>query len=162
MRILGDYTTSVEKSLTEIDKNWRKYEGVIIAGSHNPHNTEELIKEIQKARETGTPFLGICHGYQLMAIEYARNVLDIEDATSEEFQQEGTNIVVKRAEGLKVGLCTDTGETYWSNYEVESDIENQIAMEENIFAVPFHPEYNSSVDKPHPLLVNFITYAREH
>ena len=36
MKIYGEYITTLQKALTEIDKNWRKYEGVIIAGTHNP------------------------------------------------------------------------------------------------------------------------------
>ena len=148
MEIYSDFNTSVAKALSEIDENWRVYEGLIICGSHTPHDTEMLIDKIRQARIHGTLFLGICFGYQLAAIEYARSILGIINATSEEFG-EGTFVVKKRSE-LKVGL--HEGESWWSNYEVII----QPKFPKNFFAVPYHPEYQSSKDNPHPLLKSFI------
>ena len=47
-----------------------------------------MILAIQYARTENIPYLGICLGSQLMAIEFARNVLNYSDATSEEFDPE--------------------------------------------------------------------------
>lgn len=47
-----------------------------------------MICAIRYARENKIPYLGICLGSQLMAIEFARNVLGYSDATSEEFDSE--------------------------------------------------------------------------
>lgn len=47
-----------------------------------------MILTAQYARENNIPFLGICLGSQIMAIEFARNVLGIQDASSEEFTPE--------------------------------------------------------------------------
>lgn len=153
MEIVNDFDTSVKKALEEIDPNYLKYKGLIICGSHTPHNIEEMISLIKQAREEGIPFLGICFGHQLAAIEYARNVLGIKDATSEEFGK-GT-FVVKKLPELKVGL--HNGESYWNNYEV--DLLNWVKPE-HFFTSQFHPEYQSSKDKPHPLLNDFINYAK--
>ena len=154
MEILGDFITSVERALTEIDPNWRHYTGLIICGTHSPHDTEELINKIRVARDYRIPYLGICYGHQLGAIEFARNVLGIEDATSEEFGK-GTFVVKKRKE-LKVGL--HDGETYWNNYEVVIDWQKP----DYFFTSQFHPEYQSSKDKPHSLLVNFLDVCRRN
>jgi CTP synthase len=43
------------------------------------------IEAIRHARETGLPFFGICLGLQCAVIEFARNVLGLEDANSTEF-----------------------------------------------------------------------------
>lgn len=153
MQILNNFNTTVEKALSEIDPHWRRYKGLIVCGTHSPTDVEQMLVLIREARESGLPFLGICAGYQLASIEYARGVLGIPDATSEEFMVEGTLVVKKRPE-LKVGL--HEGETWWSNYEVVIDP----VFPENFFTVPFHPEYQSSVDKPHPLLVEFLNYAK--
>ena len=173
MEILNDFSTSVEKSLTEIDHKWREYEGLIVCGTHSPHNVEEMLTKIKEARESGLLFLGICFGMQLMAIEYAKNVLGIKDATSEEFGK-GTFVVKKREHGLRVGL--HDGESYWNNYYVTTDymgnkknywnyIKNEdweaIKMwRDNMMGVQFHPEYQSSKSNPHPLLVEFLHYAK--
>lgn len=156
MQVLNDYQTSVAKALGEIDKKWRDYTGLIVCGTHSPHDVEFLIDQIQEAREKGTPALLICFGYQLAAIEYARNVLGIKDATSEEYG-EGTPIVKKRPQ-LKVGL--HDGESWWSYYEVDPAFEMKWKIPDNFTVAPYHPEYQSSKDKPHPLLVDFINYCR--
>lgn len=156
MEVLNDddFSTSVRKSLDEIDENWRQYEGLLICGTHTPHDVEEMIAKISMARKTGLPTLGICFGHQLMAIEYARNVLGIKDATSEEF---GTGtFVVKKLPKLNVGL--KHGESYWNNYEVAIKIE----YPPNFFSVQFHPEYQSSKDNPHPLLKEFLKICKQY
>lgn len=46
------------------------------------------------ARETHLPYLGVCLGSQIMAIEFARDILGIADASSEEFTPEGHNNII--------------------------------------------------------------------
>lgn len=155
MEVLSDFTTSVKKAFDEIDPNWESYKGLIICGTHAPKmdEVEFLLNKIKEARENKTPFLGICYGHQLCAIEYARNVLGIKDAVSEEWGIEGTKVVKKRGE-LKVGW--HEGESYWNNYEVDIEVKNP----EWFITTQSHPEYQSSIDKPHPLLVKFLSYAK--
>lgn len=153
MQIVNDFQTSVSKALSEIDQDWRKYNGLIICGTHNPQNTEELINMVEEARLSSKPALLICFGYQIGAIEYARNVLGIKDATSEEFGV-GTFVVKKRPEPW-IGLIED--ESWWSYYEVVIDW----PIPENFIAVPYHPEYQSSKYDPHPLLVEFINKSKK-
>ena len=165
MKILNDFNTTVKKALEEIDSNYMEYEGLVICGTHSPHDVEKLIDEIREAREKGTPFLGICFGHQLAAIEYARNVLGISNATSEEFG-EGVFVVYKLPQ-LNVGLLfsypekTEEGikstlESFWNNFEVMPDILNRWEKPSNFITCQYHPEYQSSKDNPHPLLLQFI------
>ena len=153
MEIYSDFHTSVAKALSEIYRGWINLNGIIICGTHEPKEIEFLINKIRDARENYIPYLGICYGHQLAAIEYARNVLGIKDATSEEFGK-GTFVVKKRPE-LKVGL--HEGESWWNNYEVDLPDWNPPV---NFFTTQSHPEYQSSIDKPHPFLVKFIEYAK--
>lgn len=164
MLILNDFQTTVKKALAEIDPNYDKLPGLVICGTHSPKNVEHLINKIQEAREQEIPTLLICFGHQLGAIEYARNVLEIEDATSEEFfdwsgYDDATHglpyFAVRKRPELKVGL--HEGETWWSNFDVAIDWE----IPEHFVSVPFHPEYQSSKDNPHPLLVKFINKCYE-
>ena len=169
MEVLNDFNTSVEKSLSEIDENWRNYEGLIVCGTHSPKNWEEQIEKIKKAREGELPYLGICFGHQLAAIEYAVNVLGNKYATSEEFlttieeqwNRDGKNdfVVKKRKEGLKVGL--HDGESFWNNYEIVEGFESIWKKAPNFITVQYHPEYQSSISSPHPILVKFIKACYE-
>lgn len=158
MIVLNDFQTTVRKALSEIDPNWESYDGLVVCGTHAPHDTEEMIEEIRKARENNTPTLLVCAGHQLGAIEYARNVLGIEDATSEEFNVKGT-IVVHKLPQLKVGL--HNGETYWNNYEINEDILKLWKKDDNFITCQYHPEYQSSREKPHPLLVKFLQSCKK-
>lgn len=64
-----------------------------------------MIMAARYAREKKIPYLGICLGSQIMAIEYARNVIGIGDASSEEFTPNGQNNIVHIMEHQK-GLTT--------------------------------------------------------
>jgi len=161
MLIVNDFNTTVKKALSEIDSNWESYQGVVICGTHTPliYEVEKQLEIIQNARIIGIPLLGICFGHQLVAIEYARNVLGIKDATSEEFGK-GTFVVKKREEGLKVGLID--GESWWNNYEVDYLLLNGFERTKPFYFITcqFHPEYQSSADKPHYLLVKFLDICK--
>lgn len=154
MQVLNDFDTSVSRALDEIQKGWRNLPGLIICGTHTPHDTDYMLDRIEEVRASGLPFLGICFGHQLAAIEYARDVLGIADATSEEIGP-GTWVVKKRPE-KRVGVYE--GESWWSYFEVVIDWQKP----KNFFTSPYHPEYQSWKKQKHPDLVAFIKYARKY
>lgn len=59
--------------------------GILVPGGFGVRGTEGMMLAIKYAREQKTPFLGICLGFQLATVEWARNVLDMPGATSAEF-----------------------------------------------------------------------------
>ena len=65
-----------------------KVDGVIVPGGFGNRGTEGKVQVAKHCRENKKPYLGLCLGSQIMAIEFARNVLGITDATSEEFDEE--------------------------------------------------------------------------
>jgi CTP synthase len=72
-------------------------QGILVPGGFGTRGVEGKMVAIQYAREKKIPFFGICFGMQLAAIEFARNVCGISDATSREFVGEvkrGGNIVI--------------------------------------------------------------------
>lgn len=64
--------------------------GILVPGGFGTRGTLGMIKAINMARTKKTPYLGICLGMQLAVIEYAQNVCQIPNCTSEEFDKEGT------------------------------------------------------------------------
>jgi CTP synthase len=62
-------------------------DGVLVAGGFGERGVEGKIEAIKYARENNIPFLGICLGMQLAMVEFARNVLNLKEATSVEFDQ---------------------------------------------------------------------------
>lgn len=63
-------------------------DGILVPGGFGTRGVEGKITAIKFAREKQIPFFGICFGMQLAAIEFARNVCGIQDATSREFHAE--------------------------------------------------------------------------
>jgi CTP synthase len=63
-------------------------EGVIVPGGFGSRGIEGKVEAVRYAREQGVPFLGLCLGFQLAVVEYARNVLGLEGAHSAEIAEE--------------------------------------------------------------------------
>lgn len=182
-----DFHTSVEKALEEIDPKYASYPGLVIIGSHAPEKIEEKLALIKDAREKGIPFLGICLGFQLMAIEWVRTMAGLADAnTTEVDPNTPTPVIVKmkkRHTGIRPVTWFDgivTNESHWHNYALNPfhlryfpqelwDVsigEHAVEMlrykaHPFFWGVQFHPEYESSADNPHPLLQNFIDACKQ-
>lgn len=60
-------------------------DGVIVPGGFGSRGVEGKISCVKHCREHGVPYLGICLGFQVAVIEFARNVLGINEAFSTEF-----------------------------------------------------------------------------
>lgn len=69
-------------------------DGILVAGGFGERGVEGKIVAIQYARENKIPYLGICLGMQLAVIEFARNVLGLEDANSMEFNTETKDPII--------------------------------------------------------------------
>jgi CTP synthase len=59
--------------------------GILVPGGFGERGIEGKVRAIQYARENEIPFQGVCLGFQLATIEFSRNVLELEGATSSEF-----------------------------------------------------------------------------
>ena len=68
-----------------VEEFMKDVHGVLVAGGFGERGVLGKIEAIKYARENKIPYLGICLGMQLSIIEFARNVLGIEDANSMEF-----------------------------------------------------------------------------
>jgi CTP synthase len=79
----------------------KDYDGILIPGGFGSRGIEGKIAAIQYAREQKVPLLGLCLGFQLAVVEFARHKAGIPDATSEEMG-EGTHVIalLPEQEGL--------------------------------------------------------------
>ena len=69
-------------------------DGIIIPGGFGDRATDGMIETCRYARENKVPCLGICLGMQMMVVEYAKDVLGLDDATSGEFDEKAKNKVI--------------------------------------------------------------------
>ncbi len=71
---------SVKEELKDID-------GIIVPGGFGERGIEGKIECIKHCRENKIPFLGLCYGFQMAVIEFARNVCNLKDANTTEIKQ---------------------------------------------------------------------------
>ena len=69
-------------------------DGIIVPGGFGARGTAGKIEAVRYARENDVPYLGLCLGFQMAVIEYARNVLRLEDAHSAEIDDETPHPVI--------------------------------------------------------------------
>lgn len=76
-------------------------DGIIVPGGFGGRGIEGKIQTVKYARENNIPFLGICLGMQMAVVEFARDILNIKDANSLEFDEKTKNPVIHIMESQK-------------------------------------------------------------
>ena len=84
---------SEKLKVSEIKKKLKNISGILIPGGFGKRGTDGKIEAIKHARVNKIPFLGICYGMQMAIIEFARNQLNLKNATSSEFDKKGLPII---------------------------------------------------------------------
>lgn len=178
---------------------------ILVPGGFGVSGVENKIEAIHYARTHRIPFLGICYGMQLMAVEFARNVLCIEHATTEEIDESkqyphivhiidetetslgGTmrlgEYVGNTIPGTMAYKVYGTGfvERHRHRYEINTSYKCVLEESGLVFSgisecgkymeiaeivghdffvgVQFHPEFNTCIFSPNPIILEFVKQA---
>jgi CTP synthase len=88
----------IESDALEKDANWRqRFDGinaVVVPGGFGRRGFEGMLMAIEHCRSNGIPFLGLCLGMQAASIEFARNVLGLEGASSYEMDDKTPHPII--------------------------------------------------------------------
>ncbi|MCG1036642.1 CTP synthase [Polaribacter sargassicola] len=189
------------------EKKLKGVNGILVAPGFGDRGIEGKIRAVRYARENNIPFFGICLGMQMAVIEFSRNVLNLENASSTEMKKNTQHPVINLMESqenvtekggtMRLGAwdcklekdstiynayqTENISERHRHRYEFNNDyleqIENagmkatginpktglvevvEIPSHPWFIGVQYHPEYKSTVLKPHPLFVDFIKAA---
>ena len=101
-----DWIDTTQMAPDEVEKTLRDFHGVIVPGGFGHRGTESKIACVKYCREKHLPYLGICLGFQMAVVDFARHVVGLEDAGSTEFDPNSPNPVIdilpeqKKIEGL--------------------------------------------------------------
>ncbi|HEY7089418.1 MAG TPA: CTP synthase, partial [Tepidisphaeraceae bacterium] len=101
-----DWLDTTKIADSNVAESLKYAHGIIVPGGFGVRGTEGKIDCIRYAREHRMPYLGLCLGFQMAVIEFARNVCGIADANSSEFDRGCKNPVIdilpeqKQIEGL--------------------------------------------------------------
>ncbi|MCL2197236.1 MAG: CTP synthase [Treponema sp.] len=97
-----DKAGSADSILKDVD-------GILVPGGGGELGINGMVKAAEWARTNKKPYLGICLGMHIMAIEWARNVLNWKDADSAEFAPDTKHPVICQSDGGTMRL--GAGET---------------------------------------------------
>ena len=155
LEVLVNIATALDLNLDTLvkginDENVKEilgeYDGILVPGGFGNRGIQGKIVAIKYARENKIPFLGICLGMQMAVVEFARNVLGIEDADSAEFNIHTKNQVIHIMETQK-GVTSKGGTMRLGSYpcKIKKDtLAYEIYGEENINERHRHRfEYNN-------------------
>ncbi len=93
--------------LSDAESKLKALDAIVIPGGFGDRGIEGKLLAIRWARENQMPLLGLCLGLQCLSIEFARNVLNLMDANSIEFDENTSNPVIHLMEEQKE--ITDKG-----------------------------------------------------
>ncbi|MGI0131939.1 MAG: CTP synthase [Thermoplasmata archaeon] len=79
----------------------RRSDAVLVPGGFGSRGIEGKIQAIEIARTQGIPYLGVCYGFQMAAVEFARNVLGLTDANTSEVDPHSPDPIVCLLEDQK-------------------------------------------------------------
>ena len=100
LRVDVKWIESEELMDDDYENRLRDFDAILVPGGFGKRGVAGMIRAISYARKTRTPFFGICLGMQTACIEYARNVCELKDADSTEFDLETPHPVIFKLRDL--------------------------------------------------------------
>lgn len=79
------------------------YDGILVPGGFGTRGAAGIMAAADYARESGVPYLGICFGFQLAAVAFARSVLGLDGADTTEIDEGARDPVVGLLAGQRAG-----------------------------------------------------------
>lgn len=100
LRVNVKWIESDELMDDDYEDRLRDFDAILVPGGFGKRGVAGMIRAIYYARKTRTPYFGICLGMQTACLEYARNVSELKDADSTEFDIETPHPVIFKLRDL--------------------------------------------------------------
>jgi CTP synthase len=94
------WVESEELEKGDVDKLLGGVDGILVPGGFGARGTGGMVAAAEYARRTGTPYFGICYGFQWAVTEYARNVCGLTAANSTEVDPDTEHKVIYKLQDL--------------------------------------------------------------
>lgn len=72
----------------------KEFDGVLLPGGFGTTGIDGMLHVIEYVRKNKIPYFGICYGMQLAVLEFARNVMRLKDASTEEINPHAKHLVI--------------------------------------------------------------------
>ena len=100
LRVDVKWIESEELMDDDYEDRLRDFDAILVPGGFGKRGVAGMIRAISYARKTRTPYFGICLGMQTACIEYARNVCELKEADSTEFDLETPHPIIFKLRDL--------------------------------------------------------------
>ena len=100
LRVDVKWIESEELMDDDYEDRLRDFDAILVPGGFGKRGVAGMIRAIYYARKTRTPYFGICLGMQTACIEYARNVCELKEADSTEFDLETPHPIIFKLRDL--------------------------------------------------------------
>jgi CTP synthase len=100
VKVVRTWVEAEELEAGDVDRKLAGYDGILVPGGFGTRGTGGMQAAAEYARRTGTPFFGICYGFQWAITEYARNVCGLAGANSTEVEPDAEHKVIYKLQDL--------------------------------------------------------------
>jgi CTP synthase len=94
LKLIFVHAEELEKGSAKAENQLKSADGIVVPIGWGERGVEGKIKAITYARENNVPYLGLCYGMQLASIEFARNVVGLKDAHTEEVNPDSEHLII--------------------------------------------------------------------
>jgi CTP synthase len=100
VRVVRRWVEAEELEAGNADAKLGGADGILVPGGFGSRGTEGMLAAAEYARRTGTPYFGICYGFQWAVTEYARNVCGLAGAHSTEVEPQAEHKIIYKLQDL--------------------------------------------------------------
>jgi len=100
LRVVRRWVEAEDLEQGDVDRKLLGVDGILVPGGFGTRGTGGMIAAAEFARRTGTPYFGICYGFQWAVTEYARNVCGLGSANSTEVDEHAEHKVIYKLQDL--------------------------------------------------------------
>jgi CTP synthase len=100
VRVVRRWIEAEELDRSNAESKLGGVDGILVPGGFGSRGTAGMVAAAEYARRTGTPYFGICYGFQWAVTEYARNVCGLSGASSTEVDPETEHKVIYKLQDL--------------------------------------------------------------
>jgi len=100
VRVARRWVEAEELEKGNVESQLAGVDGILVPGGFGARGTGGMAAAAEFARHTGTPYFGICYGFQWAVTEYARNVCGLPGANSTEVDPHAEHKVIYKLQDL--------------------------------------------------------------
>jgi CTP synthase len=100
VRVVRRWVEAEDLEYGNADAKLRGVDGILVPGGFGARGTGGMVAAAEYARRTGTPYFGICYGFQWAVTEYVRNVCGLQGAHSTEVEPDAEHKVIYKLQDL--------------------------------------------------------------